>query len=114
MLCPMTTGGADSAAAERLAKEPPRAIATAPATARDLAVYLFYRLAQSARRQAIKKRSYIRFADELPRAPNYIRPATLQFAVNIWQRFQMPARGLPAYLHKPASSVVSGYDFPGC
>jgi hypothetical protein len=21
---------------------------------------------------------------------------------------------LPAYLHKPASSVVSGYDFPGC
>src|ERR1022692_2418791 len=44
MLCPMTTGGADSAAAERLAKEQPRAIATAPGTSRDLAVYLFYRL----------------------------------------------------------------------
>ena len=59
------------------------------------------------RRPAIEKRSYIRFADELPRAPNYIRPATLQFAVNIWQRFQMPARGRNESIQLASAGVPS-------
>jgi len=60
---------------------------------------------------AIKKQSYIRFADELPRgvsltdvvadtipdspgrSPNDIRRPPCSSQVNIWQRFQMPAHG---------------------
>jgi len=81
--------------------------------------------------EPIKKRSYIRFATSFAGSPNYIRPATLQFAVNIWQRFQMPARGrkgppaccngsnesiqlhLPAYLHKPGQIGGIWIRLPG-
>jgi hypothetical protein len=43
-------------------------------------------------------------------------PATRQFAVNIWQRFQMPAQRIysGASAGNPAISVVSGYGLPGC
>ena len=46
------------------------------------------------RSTAIKKQSYI-VSDELPGAvaQRHPTPTSLQFAVNIWQRFQMPAHG---------------------
>ena len=76
------------------------------------------------RRPAIEKRSYIRFADELPRGGRPGGPF-LPWA-GIWKRCQMFTDSFePLQQHSlqfpvartfinPASSVVSGYDFPGC